>query len=214
LKIQIRNARKEDAYFLAKVMLIAGRAHVEKGIWEVILGGTEKECVNFLRLTSITQIPHLFHYSNCLIAEEEGISIGGLGAYDPKENGYQSLQKALPEVVQKLNFPEHAFNDSAARSLKILACLPQEIDGAWVIDSVATLPGYRGRGVARSLLKIIMELGKKQGHTKAQVNMYIGNESALNLYLSLGFEIIEEKRDGFFAENIGAPGMLSLARDL
>jgi len=44
--------------------------------------------------------------------------------------------------------------------------------------------------------------------------MYIGNESALNLYRKLGFEIIEEKRNKHFEEKIGSPGMLSLARNL
>ena len=44
--------------------------------------------------------------------------------------------------------------------------------------------------------------------------MYIGNGPALNFYRKFGFEIIEEKRDEYFEENIGSPGMLSLAKDL
>lgn len=58
--MQIRHARPEDAPFLAKAILIAGRAHVTKGIWEVILGGTEEESISFLHHISSTQIPHLF----------------------------------------------------------------------------------------------------------------------------------------------------------
>lgn len=65
----IRHARPDDAAFLAKAILIAGRAHVAKGIWEVILGGIEEESISFLHHISITQVPHLFHYSNYLIAE-------------------------------------------------------------------------------------------------------------------------------------------------
>jgi hypothetical protein len=42
MDIQIRPARPEDAEFLAWVILTAGRAHVTRGIWEVILGGTEQ----------------------------------------------------------------------------------------------------------------------------------------------------------------------------
>ena len=44
--------------------------------------------------------------------------------------------------------------------------------------------------------------------------MYIGNEPALNLYGKLGFEIVEETRDEYFEQNIGSPGMLSLAKEL
>lgn len=78
----------------------------------------------------------------------------------------------------------------------MLACLPKEIEGAWVIDSVATLPG------------------KRQGYAHAQVNMYIGNEPALKLYRKLGFEIAEEQRDGYFEKVIGSPGMFSLRKEL
>jgi ribosomal protein S18 acetylase RimI-like enzyme len=213
--VQIRQATPEDASFLAKAILISGRAHVKKGIWEVILGGTDEECEIFLHHISITKIPHLFHYSNYLIAEIDSIGpVGGLGGYDPRISGYHALQKAIPDVVKKINLPEQAFKDSQERSSRILACLPKEIVGAWVIDSVAVLLEYRGKGTAERLLKKILEKGKRQTHLKAQVNMYIGNEPALNLYRKFGFEIIEEIRDKYFEENIGSPGMLSLARDL
>jgi len=96
----------------------------------------------------------------------------------------------------------------------MLVCLPEEIDGAWVIDSVATLPEHRGKSVAEKLLNQILEIGKDQGYLKAQVNMYIGNEPALNLYGKLGFEIVDETRDEYFEQNIGSPGMLSLAKEL
>jgi hypothetical protein len=42
MDIQIRPARPEDTEFLVWVILTAGRAHVTRGIWEVILGGTEQ----------------------------------------------------------------------------------------------------------------------------------------------------------------------------
>ena len=213
--MQIRQATKGDAAFLAKVILIAGRAHVRKGIWEVVLGGTAEDCEAFLHLIAITKIPHLFHYSYYLIAEIAGIGpIGGLGGYDPRVSGYQALQQAIPEVFKKLNLQEQAFRDSQERASRILACLPKEIDGAWVIDSVAVLPEHRGKGAAERLLNKILERGKRQGHLQAQVNMYIGNEPALNLYRKFGFKIIEEKRDKYFEDNIGSPGMVSLIKDL
>jgi len=213
--VQIRQATPEDAAFLAKAILIAGRAHVKKGIWEVVLGCTEEECEVFLHHISVTKIPHLFHYSYYLIAEIDGIGpIGALGGYDPRVSGYHALQQAIPEVVKKTDLSKQAFEDSQERSSRILACLPKEIVGAWVIDSVAVLPAHRGKGTAESLLNKILEKGKRQGHLKAQVNMYIGNEPALKLYRKFGFEIIEESRDIYFEENISSPGMLSLARDL
>jgi ribosomal protein S18 acetylase RimI-like enzyme len=213
--MQIRKAYPENAVFLAKNILIAGRAHGMKGIWEVVLGGTADECEVFLHHLSITNIPHLFHYSCYLIAELTGIGpIGGLGGYDPRVSGYQALQQAMPEVFNKLNLSKQAFKESQERASKILACLPKEIDGAWVIDSVAVLPEYRGKGAAEELLDTILEKGKRQGFPQAQITMYIGNEPALNLYRKFGFEIIEEKCNTYFEKNIGSPGMLSLVKKL
>ena len=213
--MQIRQATEADAAILANVILTAGRAHVKKGIWEVVLGNTKAECELFLHHISITKIPHLFHYSNYLVAEIDGIGpIGGLGGYDPRVSGYNALQQAIPEVFKKLNLTEQAFKSSQERAAKILACLPGVIDGAWVIDSVAVFQEFRRRGAAEKLIEKILEKGKEQGHLQAQVNMYIGNDPALNLYRKFGFEVIEEKRDKYFEENIGSPGMLSLIKDL
>ena len=213
--LHIREAVAQDASFLAKSILIAGRAHVTRGIWEVILGGTEEDTLRFLQFLSVTQIPHLFHYSYYLIAEEKTSGpVGSLGGYDSKIAGYQTLQQAIPEVARKLNLPAEVSNISEERAKQILACLPKEIGGAWVIDSVATLPEYRRKGVSEKLLHTILEKGKRQGYSKAQVNMYIGNEPALKLYRKFGFEIVEETFDEYFEKSIGSPGMLSLVKDL
>ena len=215
LKMRIRRASSEDAPLLAKAILIAGRAHVKKGIWEIVLGGTEKECISFLHHITITQIPHLFHYSCYLIAEEDGgTPIGSLGGYNPRTSGYEALSQAISEVVKKSNLEAHFLKDSEERSSKILACIPKSIEGAWVIDSVAIFPEHRGKGAAGKLLSEILEKGKTQGHSQAQVSMYIGNEPALKLYQKFGFKIIEEIRDKYFEKNIGSPGMLSLVKEI
>ena len=213
--LHIREGRPLDAFFLAKSILIAGRAHVTRGIWEVILGGTKEETLRFLQSLSITQIPHLFHYSYYLIAEENIFDpVGSLGGYDPNIAGYHALQQAIPEVVRKLRLSAQVSNMWEERANKILACLPNQIEGAWVIDSVATLPEHRRQGISEKLLRTILEKGKKQGYTKAQVNVYIGNEPALKLYRKFGFEIVEEIFDEYFEKSIGSPGMLSLVKDL
>jgi hypothetical protein len=62
MDIQIRPARPADAEFLAWLILTAGRAHVTRGIWEVILGGTEQENLEFLKVLAVTTTPHLFHF--------------------------------------------------------------------------------------------------------------------------------------------------------
>ena len=213
MNIQIRPARPEDSQFLAWVMLTSGRAHVQRGIWEVILGGTERECLTFLQQLSVSKTPHLFHYSCFLVAEVDGYPVAALGGYDPKLLGYPALRQAVIEVSKQMGFsgPDEA---AMKRSEKVLCCIPEAVEGAWMIDSVATVPQFRRQGVVDRLLEEILEKGRKQGFHRAQINMYIDNIPAQKAYEKHGFRIVDEKRHPAFETEIGSPGMVSLLREL
>jgi len=213
MDIQIRSAKPEDAQFLAWVILTSGRAHVQRGIWEVILGGTEEECLNFLEQLSMTKTPHLFHYMCFLVAEVDGRLVAALGGYDPKLLGYSALRQAVVEVSQEMGFsgPDKA---AMKRSERVLCCIPDEVEGAWVIDSVATVPEFRRRGIVSKLLDQILDKGRKQGFRRAQINMYIGNIPAQRAYEKHGFKVFDEKRHPDFEAEIASPGMVRLLRDL
>ena len=213
MDIQIRSARPEDAPFLAWVILISGRAHVQRGIWEVILGGTEEESLTFLQQLSVSKTTHLFHHSCFLITEVDGRPVAGLGGYDPKVLGYTALRQAVVEVSRKMGFsgPDEG---AMKRSERVLCCIPEEVEGAWIIDSVATVPEFRRKGILDRLLEEILEKGRKQGFRLAQINMYIGNVPARRAYEKHGFKVIDEKRHPDFEAEIGSPGMMRLLRDL
>jgi len=213
MDIQIRPARPENSEFLAWLMLTAGRAHVPRGIWEVILGGTEQDSLEFLNLLAVTTIPHLFHYSCYLIAEADGRPAAGLGGYDPKICGYEALYRAIPEVFKKMGHsgPDPETNKRAER---VLCCIPEDTEGAWIIDSVATLPEYRRKGLVDRLLAAILEKGRQEGFQRAQISIYIGNRSAQRAYEKHGFKIVDEKRHPDFEAEIGSPGMALMLRNL
>jgi ribosomal protein S18 acetylase RimI-like enzyme len=213
MDIQIRPAQKDDTAFLAWLILTAGRAHVKRGIWEVILGESENICLAFLELLAVTKTPHLFHHSCYLVAELGGQPVAGLGGYDPLVLGYPALRRALPEVFKKMGFnisDESVGNNSP----RILDCIPEAVEGAWVIDSVATLPEYRRRGIVSRLLEEIIEKGRQKGFRRSQINIYIGNTAAQKAYEKHGFKILDEKHDPYFEEEIGSPGMARLLLDL
>jgi translation initiation factor 4G len=213
MDIQIRSAGPEDGPFLAWLMLISGRAHVRRGIWEVILGGTEEECLAFLQQLSVSKTPHLFHHSCFLIAEVDGRPVAGLGGYHPQVMGYSTLRQAVVEVSQKMGFsgPDQ---EAMKRSERVLSCIPEEVEGTWIIDSVATVPEFRRKGLVGRLLEEILAKGRKQGFRLAQINMYIGNVPALRAYEKHGFKVVDEKRHPDFEAEIGSPGMIRLLRDL
>ena len=213
MNIKIRPAQAEDADFLSWLILTAGRAHVKKGIWEVILEFPEKQCLHFLKLLSVTRIPHLFHYSCYLLADVDGFPVSGLGAYDPAVYGNPALWQALPEVFQKIGAStlDSSVNGSPPR---ILNCTPDPLEDTWVIDSVAAVHEFRRKGIVSKLLDEILAKGRQQGFKRAQINIYIGNIPAQRLYEKHGFKIIDEIRDSYFQVQIGSPGMARMLRDL
>ena len=213
MNIEIRPSRPEDAEFLAWVILTAGRAHVTRGIWEVILGATEQDSLEFLKLLAVTARRHLFHYSCYLIAEADGRPAAGLGGYDPKIYGYEALYLAMPEVFKKLGHsgPDPETNKRAER---VLCCIPEDTEGAWIIDSVATLPQYRRKGLVDRLLAAILEKGRQEGFRRTQISIYIGNIAAQRAYEKHGFKIVDEKRHPDFEAEIGSPGMALMLRNL
>ena len=212
MDIKIRSAKADDAGFLAWLIITAGRAHVNRGIWEVILDEPEDRCLAFLKLLTVTETPHLFHHSCYLVAEAADGPVAGLGGYDARILGYPALQKALPEVFTKMGFCQPDF--TVVESPRILACVPDKIDGAWIIDSVATIPKYRRKGIVSMLLEKIIEKGRWLGFRRSQIDIYIGNSAAQRAYEKFGFKVLDEKRDPYFEAEIGAPGMARMVRDL
>jgi translation initiation factor 4G len=213
MQTRIRPARADDAAFLAWVILASGRAHVKRGIWEVILDQPEDKCLEFLQLLSVTEVRHQFHYSSYLVAEVEGRPVAGLGGYDPTVFGHPAIQRAVAEVFRKLGTrpsPGMTGEDSA----RVLECIPDEVEGAWIIDSVATVPEFRRHGLVSRLLEEMIEKGRQQGYKRSQINIYIGNLPAQRAYEKHGFKILDEKRDSHFESQIGSPGMARLVRDL
>jgi translation initiation factor 4G len=213
MDVEIRPARPEDAEFLAWVILTAGRAHVTRGIWEVILDGTAQDNLDFLKRLAVTATPHLFHYSCYLIAESDGRPAAGLGGYDPRIFGYRALRRAMPEVFEKLGYagPDPEANKRAER---VLCCIPEDSEGAWIIDSVATLPEYRRQGLVDRLLLSILDRGRQKGFQRAQINIYIGNMPAQSAYEKHGFKIFDEKCYPDFEAEIGSPGMARMLKNL
>lgn len=213
MDLRVRRARATDAPFLAWQILTAGRAHLERGIWEVVLNLPENDCLSFLELLTVTRTPHLFHHSCCLVAETKSGPVSGLGGYDPDVLGYPRLIVALREVFGRLDKAPSS-ELAAGRFPRITACIPPSIEGAWTIDSVATLPEFRRRGIVDRLLDSMLDVGRERGYSQSQISIYLDNTPALRAYEKHGFRLLDEWRDPYFEKEIGSPGMARLVCDL
>jgi len=210
MNVEIRSATADDTPFIAWVMLTAARSHNKYGLWDHYVGGTEEECLSFLRLLATTQKPHLFHYSGFIVAEVNGQKAGALSGYDPKVLGMRAFAKALPEVIQKLGWSQDYQKAAMERNIPFMACFSDDADGAWIVESVAVLPEYRKQGVVSMLLQEIFDQGRKNGFKLAQISAVIDNKPARQAYEKQGFKFDSEKRDKSFEAIYGSPGIARL----
>jgi translation initiation factor 4G len=214
MNIDIRSAKPEDAPFLAWVMLAASRSHLRYGVWEHYVGGTEQDCLSFLSLVAATQKPHLFHFSTFIVAEVNGQKVGGLSGYDPKVLGMKAFVQSLPEVFQKLDWTMDQQKAAAERYLPWMTCIPDNTEGAWIVESVAALPEYRRQGVVSRLLAEVLDRGRRSGYKRAQIGVLINNMPARLAYEKSGFKFDNEKRNPSFEATFGTPGIARLLLDL
>src|SRR5437879_1450539 len=103
---------------------------------------------------------------------------------------------------------------SMGRYAVVVPALAQPPDGAWVVESVATAPEYRRRGLVDHLMPEILERGRQAGYSVAQISVFIGNEPARCAYLKHGFRIVSEARTPEWEAAIGCPGLEHMLRPL
>jgi len=120
----VRSAEPRDADFLAWAILAATRSHVARGWFDVLLARPESACLDFLRRLVLAETRSWWHYSRFYVAEVS------------KSFGWD-------EAEQKAMW---------ARGSYIFTCAFEDNEDLWTIENVATVPAYRGRGLAGRLI--------------------------------------------------------------
>jgi ribosomal protein S18 acetylase RimI-like enzyme len=210
---RIRPGKKEDATFLAGVMMLASRGHLRRGVWDLIAGGSENNCLDYLRRLALTEPVSLCHYSSFIVAEHDGHPAAALCGFDPRAGGWQMLADAMQNVQKELGWTDADEKASADRSAPVWTCTFDTLEGAWVVESVATIPEFRRRGLVDSLMGEILDAGRIRGHRVAQLTILIGNVPAQRAYEKAGFRVLDEKRHPAFEAALGAPGFMRMVRD-
>lgn len=85
-------------------------------------------------------------------------------------------------------------------------------EGEWLIEHVATLSEYRGRGLVQALVEHALAAGRRAGFERASISFLIGNEAAERSYAKAGFVFAEERGDASFEALTGAPGFRRFVR--
>jgi GNAT superfamily N-acetyltransferase len=214
MEATIREARPDDAAFLAWVMLAAARSHRPLSFWDHALPGPEAPRLETIA-DMVTAEPRNFsNYDGFLIAEADGKPLGGLSAYDSKEKSLENFTTALAGGLVNREWSSEHMELLYHRIGPATSCMPDSPEGVWVIEWVALTPEARGKGIARKLLEAILDRGRQAGYTDAQIGFLIGNDPARTAYERVGFTAVEELRDPSFEAALGSPGITRMTRKL
>jgi GNAT superfamily N-acetyltransferase len=211
--ISIRDARAEDAKFLAWIVQAASRSHVSKGWFDIALARPESECLEFMRRLTLTQTVTWCHWSLFLIAEVDGQPASALCRFRAGD-GYPQTGAAMSEVVAGYEWNEAEVAAMWRRGAYLFTCITPASDDLWTIENVATLPERRRMGLTNALLERALDDGRRVGYRRAQISFLIGNEPAERAYAKAGFEFAAEKCHPDFEAACGAPGLRRFERAL
>ena len=213
MTIAIRPATEQDSSFIAWVELTAARSHLPTGIFDLSFPGPEAQRLELLDRICRAEVRSICHWSGFLVAEVEGEPAAALSGYAPSEH-HDTLGPAFSCALRDAGWTEEEITACFVRIAPSATCMREPEDDTWVVEWVATRESHRGRGLARSLLTEILELGHRRGYRKGQISVLIGNDPAQRVYSSAGFEVIDEARHEAFEAALGSPGVRRMQRAL
>lgn len=209
----IRPARPEDASFIARTVLAAQRGPRPRGWLEIALDRSEPKVLDFLSRLASAKQRSWYHASQFLVAEVEGTPAAALCAL-PSRGTRDAMRAAIEEAATGEGMSGSDLAAVFARGAYARGCWVQGGEGEWLVEHVATLPEYRGRGLVQALIAHALEKGRAAGFEQASISFLIGNEPAERCYAKAGFAFAEEKRDPAFEAITGAPGFRRFTRQI
>jgi ribosomal protein S18 acetylase RimI-like enzyme len=207
----IRPARPDDAGFIARNILSAQRGPFPRGWFDIALGWPEPEVLAFVERIATAKNQSCWHCSQFIIAEVEGEAAAALCAL-PAAGVGAAARSAFADVAGSSGLDAAELAAIFQRSAYTANCWVQGGDGDWMVEHVATLPAYRGRGLVQALIEHALDAGKAAGFRRASISFLIGNEAAERCYAKAGFAFAAEKRDPAFEALTGAPGFRMFVR--
>jgi len=202
--ITIRQAKAEDAPFLAQMMLQSSRAGKKDGFFDLIFEKeSDEELLEKLEALAQTEAKSHCNYRNFLIAEMDNQSVGTLCSYEPRKATKEIFVKALQEV---------GCSDSLDSVLEVLyACKLDVSRTALMFDFMEELEGFIDVGVLKALMQKSLLTARLKGYSIAQTIIEIGSLEAELFYKKLGFHIVDEKVCESYKEIFGRNGLKLLS---
>ncbi len=123
----LRPGLREDAEFLAWVQLTASRCHLNRGVWDLVIGADDPGCFDYLRRLAIAETRSLSHYESFLIAEADSQPAAALCGFDIREGGWALVGYAMADVPRDLGWTAADLEASKKRGSPGWSCFLSDI---------------------------------------------------------------------------------------
>ena len=155
----IRPARADDASFIARNILSSQRGPFPRGWFDIALGRPEPQCLAFVERSRPRQ-QSWWHVSQFIVAEVEGEPAASLCAL-PAAGTEAAARGGDRGGGDRIGLSATELPAIFRRGAYGANCWVQGGEGDWLIEHVATLPEYRGRGLVQALIGHALAAGRQ-----------------------------------------------------
>lgn len=189
----VRQGARTDLPFLAWCNYEATSPAPGFCYWDPLLAATGTPTLAFIEAVLAADALAWGRCEDFLILEERGRPLGGASGFTMDSDDYRPLRlDRLPAAAQRLGWSDTTLV-RFQQSYEAVWSDPQDTTlgptAPWTIECVAVVPEARGRGVARALLRALLDRGCALGHSAAGIAVTVGNEPARRVYEALGFQM-------------------------
>jgi len=205
MSIKIRKATVGDAPFLAQMMLQSSRAGKRNGIFDFLFHESDEvKLLAKMQLLTQTKVKSYCHFSNFLVAEVDGKSVGTLCSYEPRI----STKEAFVDALSELGY------EDVMDSLKPLYECDFDLNKRTLMfDFMEELDGFIDVGVLKALMQKSLLTARLKGYRIAQSIVEIGSLDTIMYYKKLGFKELEHKECELYKEKFGRAGFILFSMD-
>jgi ribosomal protein S18 acetylase RimI-like enzyme len=189
----VRQGTRDDIPFLAWCNYEATSPAPGFSYWDPLVAETGTPTMTFIEAMLAVDALAWGRCEDFLILEAYGRPLGGASGFTMDRDDYRPLRlQRLPALVQRLGWSD-ATRMRFQQSYEAVWSDPQDTTLAptapWTIECVAVTPEARGQGVAKHLLRAVLDRGRALGHDAAGIAVTLGNEPARRVYEGLGFQM-------------------------
>ena len=204
MAIKIRKATADDSPFLAQMILQSSRAGKKDGMFDLVFQTNDEKIIlpRLEKLTQTTAKNHC-HYSNFLIAELDGKSVGTLCSYEPRIATKEVLMTAFKEL---------GCREDVSDSLEAFYGCEFDLNNRTLMfDYMEELEGFIDVGVLKELMQKSLLTARLKGYRIAQTIIEIGSLESELFYKKLGFKKVDEKECELYKEKFGRAGLMLMS---